>query len=278
MSSQSREQPPAGPPWDQPLAGAPLAFVDLEMSGLDPARDRVLEICIERVQGGQIMDRLATLVRPDDGCPVAATEIHGIRDVDVVDAPEFGAIAPRIEALVDGAIVVAHGAEWDVAFLHAEMARAHRPWRLLHGLDTLPLSRRAFALESHRLQAIARALSLQSGRPHRAADDVALLRQLFARLVSFFVVVTPRQLWQIQMGKRVVPEHIVAAARRAAELSCAVSIRYRPSTGPPRELMFCVRSVRTDLDPPLVLGYLQPTRGRRELRADRILSIEMPGQ
>ena len=45
--------PPAGPPWDLPIAEAPLAFVDLEMTGLDAVHDRVVEVCVERVVGGE---------------------------------------------------------------------------------------------------------------------------------------------------------------------------------------------------------------------------------
>ncbi|MBV9948547.1 MAG: hypothetical protein JOZ69_16980, partial [Myxococcales bacterium] len=47
------DPPPPGPPWDLPVTEAPLAFVDLEMTGLDVARDRVVEICAERVVGGR---------------------------------------------------------------------------------------------------------------------------------------------------------------------------------------------------------------------------------
>jgi DNA polymerase-3 subunit epsilon len=53
-----------------------------------------------------------------------------------------------------------------------------------------------------------------------------------------------------------------------------VRVRYRPARRGPEELVVRVMGVRTDLDPPRVLGYLLPSRSRRELRADRILAIE----
>ena len=56
-----------------------------------------------------------------------------------------------------------------------------------------------------------------------------------------------------------------------------MTVRYRPARRRPEELVFCVTGVRTDLDPPRVLGYLLPSRSRRELRADRILAIDSPG-
>src|ERR671932_678317 len=88
-------EPPSGSPWDDALEEAPLVFVDLEMDGLRPAVDRVIEVCAELV--------------------------------------------PQIERVLEGAVLVAHSASWDVAFLEAELARAGRPRRIEHYLDTLTL-------------------------------------------------------------------------------------------------------------------------------------------
>ena len=57
--------PPAGPPWDLAFADAPFAFVDLEMTGLDVARDRVIEVCIERVKNGEREALFSRLVNPE---------------------------------------------------------------------------------------------------------------------------------------------------------------------------------------------------------------------
>jgi DNA polymerase-3 subunit epsilon len=58
--------PPPGSPWDLSVGEAPLAFVDLEMTGLDVANDRVVEVCIERVVGGAVVRSLASLVDPGE--------------------------------------------------------------------------------------------------------------------------------------------------------------------------------------------------------------------
>src|SRR5262245_57301901 len=139
--------PPSGPPWDLPLAEAPLVFLDLEMTGLRPEVDRVIEVCAERVRGGAVEGSLETLVRPEGG-EHGNVHVHGITPLELATAPAFPAIADRLEALLDGAIPVAHAAAWDIAFLEAELARAGRPRRFTHYLDTLTLSRRALALPS----------------------------------------------------------------------------------------------------------------------------------
>src|SRR5215475_15675282 len=105
-------EPPPGSPWDDPIAAAPLAFVDLEMTGLDAGRDRILEICVDRVRGGQLEGSLCSLVRPDGGV-FGNAHVHGIEPAAVAGAPSFAELAPRVEAAIDGAVLVAHAAAWD---------------------------------------------------------------------------------------------------------------------------------------------------------------------
>lgn len=271
--ASSRPDPPPGPPWDAPLAEAPLCFLDLEMTGLRPEADRVLEICLERVRGDRTEGALTTLVRPEGGA-FGNAHVHGIDPADVARAPLFAELAPRVEALLDGGIVVAHAAAWDVAFLEAELRRAGRARPIPCYLDTLALSRRAFALPSHRLSALCASLALPRAREHRAADDVAALRAVFERVVRELAPTTPRDLWHVRVGERHARPELVEAAVAAIERDAPVAIRYRPARRGVEELVFHVTAVRTDLDPPRVLGYLLPSRSRRELRADRILAIE----
>jgi DNA polymerase-3 subunit epsilon len=168
---------------------------------------------------------------------------------------------------------VAHAAAWDVAFLEAELARAARPRRIEHFLDTLALSRRAFALPSHRLVALCHSLGIPHERAHRAASDVAALRAVFARVLGVLLPTTPRDLWHVRIGQKSARPDVVAAAVQAVDHDAPVTVRYRPAHRAAEDLLFRVTGVRTDLDPPRVLGYLLPSRGRRELRADRILAI-----
>ena len=99
-------EPPVGSPWDDSIDRVPFAFLDLEMTGLDPTRDRVVEICVERVVGGVTQGRVASLVRPPDGRS-GNSDIHRIADADLVNAPTFAELAPRVLSAIDGAVVVA---------------------------------------------------------------------------------------------------------------------------------------------------------------------------
>ena len=265
--------PPPGPPWDLPTSGAPFAFVDLEMTGLDVARDRVVEVCIDRVVGGQRTAFVHTLVNPGERLGGNA-HIHGIDAALVADAPPFAAVLGEVMAALDGAILVAHAALWDVRFLEAECRRIGAKPELGSFIDTLVLARRAFAFPSYSLDALCRELGIERGRAHRADSDVRAMRELFDRCVAVLTPVSARDLWEVRVGDRVARQAVVDACEAAAKHGAPVLVTYRPAGRPPQALQMVVLEVRSDLDPPRIVGYQHPGRGRRDLRADRILRVE----
>jgi DNA polymerase III subunit epsilon len=267
------EAPAKGPPWDESVDQAPLAFVDLEMTGLDADKDHVVEICIERWVGETRVASLSTLVLPPARAG-GASHVHGLTAAALADAPAFATVADRVEELLAGAVLVAHGARWDVSFLEAELRRAGRTFTIPHYLDTLVLARRAFAFRSYSLAALAEALGLSHTQAHRAESDVAALRALFARCIAVLAPVSVRDLWQVRIAERRARESILVACDAAVEHKATVVLTYRAARRPPEGLTMVLTEVRRDLDPPRVMGYQLPGRGRRELRADRILRVE----
>ncbi|MBX3219732.1 MAG: 3'-5' exonuclease [Labilithrix sp.] len=279
-ATRARPGPPAGAPWDSPLGDAPLAFVDLEMTGLDAKRDRVVEVCIERVRGQVVEDRLHTLVRPEGG-ETGNVHVHGLDAAALEEAPTFAEIAERVEALLSGAVFVAHGAAWDVSFVHAEMRRAGRDFTVEFWLDTLNLSRRAFGLAKHSLEALRTHFGLDATRAHRADADVVALREVFARCVAALdshagaaAPTTPRDLWEVRIAEGRAREQILAQCKDSVAAGREVTVHYRARSRPAEPMRMVLTALDLGLDPPRVIGYQLPGRGRRELRADRILRIE----
>ena len=266
--SPGDEPPPAGAPWDSPIEDAPFAFLDLEMTGLRVGDDRVLEVCLERVRGGVVEARVDRLIDPDGRRGNEA--IHGLGDAALAGAPPFAAIAQELCDALEGAIVVAHGAAWDLAFLRDELTRAGRSDRApTHAIDTLVLCRRALHLPSYALQKVAAALEIKVDRAHRASDDVTTLRAVWPRLLHDLSPRTARDLWDVRIAERAPRVAIVAALEQALASGHPVDLVYRAARRDPESLTI----VLTALVPPHAIGYLLPGRGRRELRIDRILRV-----
>lgn len=105
-----------------------LLFLDIEATGVDPYSDRIVEIAVADVRPEEEGLRTwSTLVDPGIPIPPGATEVHGITDDDVAEAPTILEIAKTIEALVAGAVLVGYNIRrYDVPLLDSELRRAGR--------------------------------------------------------------------------------------------------------------------------------------------------------
>lgn len=153
------------------LRGATYAFVDVETTGSTATYGQIIEIAIIRVEDGSITDAYQTLLRPDRGLSPFITDITGITDAILTDAPSFADVAPRIKEMLDGAVFVAHNARFDYAFVKSEFRRLGISWNA-RTLCTVKLSRRLYAHERHHnLDALIERHGLPMENRHRAHDD-----------------------------------------------------------------------------------------------------------
>lgn len=105
------------------MTGYEYTVIDVGTTGLSPTtHDRVAEIAVVYVSdSGVVQDRWSTLVNPQRD--VGRTDIHGITASDVVDAPTFSEIAPYVLRAIDGRVVTAHNAAFDLRFLAHKLRR-----------------------------------------------------------------------------------------------------------------------------------------------------------
>jgi DNA polymerase-3 subunit epsilon len=165
------------------LRGAPFAVLDVETTGLGPRRERIVELAVVRVTAsGERLAAWSTLLDP--GRPVGATHIHGITDADVRGAPAFTAIVGDLLALLEGAILVAHNAGFDAAFLAAELDRAGVTVPTLPGLCTLWLAQRLIRAPDYQLATCARLLGVRQANAHHALGDVDTTVGLLGALLA----------------------------------------------------------------------------------------------
>ena len=156
-----------------------LAFVDLETAGMVASSAAITEIGIVRVDsdaaGHVSVHEWSTLVHPGVPIPPEIQGLTGITDAMVRDAPPFEAIAPRVRELLAGALLVAHSARFDYAFLKHAFARLGQRFTA-RVLCTVKLSRRLFPdAEGHGLDAVIARHGLDCRARHRALGDARTL-------------------------------------------------------------------------------------------------------
>ena len=157
------------------------AAIDLETTGLDPARDRVIEIGAVAFTADRVTETLERLVDPGRAVPEVVLRLTGIRPEELRGAARAEAALAELGRFLRGRQPVGHGARLDVDFLNS--AGFWDPGHEI--LDTLDVARILLpGAVSHSLPQLAVEFGFNQPRPHRALDDADATRQLLMRLLE----------------------------------------------------------------------------------------------
>jgi DNA polymerase-3 subunit epsilon len=162
---------------------------DTETTGLDPnSGDRVVEIgAVELFNHFPTGQKFHTYLNPERSMPVEAERVHGLNDAFLKDKPLFAAIAHELIEFFGDALLIAHNASFDVAFLNAEFARLGHPSIADERVvDTLMLARRKHPGAPASLDALMARYQIDSSRRtlHGALLDAELLSEVYLELIG----------------------------------------------------------------------------------------------
>jgi DNA polymerase-3 subunit epsilon len=162
--------------------------IDTETTGLDPhSGHRIVEIAaIELVHHVPTGRRFHCYVNPERDIPDDAYAVHGLTAEFLASHPPFAAVVDEFLAFVAGDPLVIHNAEFDLAFLNAELTRLGRPVLVSSSVDTLSLARRRFPGSPASLDALCRRFSidLSARDKHGAEVDCGLLAAVYVELLG----------------------------------------------------------------------------------------------
>lgn len=169
-----------------PLADTMFCVVDLETTGGSPDDDRICEIGAVKVRGGVCEGTFQTMVDPGRPVPPQITILTGITSSVVGAAPEVRSVLPSLLEFIGDAVIVAHNARFDLAFLNAALGRAGYDPLTNVVVDTCGLARRLVRDEvpNCRLDTLASALRLDHRPSHRALDDALAATDLLHALIE----------------------------------------------------------------------------------------------
>ena len=169
---------------DQPLDGEFCVF-DTETTGLDPGVEYLTEIGAVIVRNGEVVEEFDTFVKPGKPITPKITELTGITNEMVADAPGEKEALEAFLRFADGRILVAHNAHaFDIRFLKAAAKRSGISFEPTY-IDTLTMAQAMYpGLHNYKQGTINKHLELPSYEAHRACEDSAALGRIFCVMLS----------------------------------------------------------------------------------------------
>jgi DNA polymerase-3 subunit epsilon len=170
-----------------PLCDLVYVVFDSETTGLNPDTDQVVQLGAVRVVNGKVVrsEIFETLVHPGISIPKRSTDVHGINDTMVSEAPTFGEVCESFRAFAVNSVLVAHNAAFDMAFLDRQTSKMDQ--RFDHPvLDTVLISAVIFGGSAlHTLDAICDRLGItipEHQRHTAMGDAIATANALVAMI------------------------------------------------------------------------------------------------
>jgi DNA polymerase III subunit epsilon len=152
--------------------------VDIETTGGWGASDRITEIGAVKVQGHEVIDKWHTLINPQRSIPASITQLTGITNEMVRDAPLFGEVADSLMAFMEDSIFVAHNVNFDYGFISQEFTRLDRRFHFPKFCTCAGMRRHFPGHRSYSLGRICSIYEISLEHHHRALCDAEAAAKL----------------------------------------------------------------------------------------------------
>ncbi|SDW32066.1 DNA polymerase III catalytic subunit, PolC type [Marininema mesophilum] len=158
---------------------------DVETTGLSAVHDEIIELAAVKMRDGAIVDRFEAFINPHRKLSSLITELTGITDDMVKDAPELAEVLPRYLAFIEGSVLVAHNARFDMGFLQQACKKLNHEPVTNPVIDTLEIGRLLYPrLKNHRLNTLCKQFNIELTQHHRAIFDAEATGYLMWKMVT----------------------------------------------------------------------------------------------
>lgn len=159
------------------------AVIDIETTGLDPARDCIIELAAIKVENNIISDTFSTLVNPGVQVDSFITNLTGITNEELSSAPDLTVALSNFYNFIGDLVLIGHNVNFDINFLYDNMERNLHKFLDNNFVDTMRLSKKYFkSAPSYKLIELAHFLDITVDNSHRALDDCVTTNNLYQKL------------------------------------------------------------------------------------------------
>lgn len=161
--------------------------IDVETTGLDFRREKVIEIAAVRLEEDKITDTFESLVNPMQRIRGSSTSIHGITEEMILNAPSIEEVLPQVLDFIEDKPIIGHNVIFDYTYLNQASLSLYGREIENSTIDTLQMFKEVFPEEhSHGLEALLNRFGKKSITKHRALADAYGLAEVYPKLLDLF--------------------------------------------------------------------------------------------
>ena len=167
---------------DKVFEGEYVVF-DLETTGLEATKDEIIEIGACKIENGRITKTFSTFVKPSRHIPREITELTGINDAMVADAPTINYVLPDFYKFCYGTTMVGHNVSFDIGFIYNIAKKLSYDFNNPL-MDTIEMARKKLpGLKNYKLGTVVDRLKIVLDNAHRAINDATATAKVFIKLM-----------------------------------------------------------------------------------------------
>lgn len=162
-----------------------FVVIDIETTGLKPEVNEMIEIAAIKVKNMEVIDTFQTLIRPRVLIPYYITNLTGITNPMVANAPHVSEVLPWFLQFVDKQVLVGHNVNFDINFIYESLMSDFQIPLTNDFVDTLSISRKKLnQVPNHKLDTLSRYFNINSDNNHRALKDCWMTFYVYRELMN----------------------------------------------------------------------------------------------
>ncbi|MGM0602843.1 MAG: PolC-type DNA polymerase III [Bacillota bacterium] len=172
-------------PFSEKLDDTEFIVFDLETTGLNPSQHEIIEIGAVKFKDGKAVDKFSTFVKAENKIPPKITEITGIEQNMLKNAPPLKKAVNKFLDFAGDAVLVAHNADFDYGFIRSALQNLNIEKEEFTVLDTLSLSRALVKdIKNYKLNTLSKYFNIELENHHRALDDAQATAEILSNLIE----------------------------------------------------------------------------------------------
>jgi len=193
----------------QALDEATFVVFDIETTGLSVSEDKIIEISAMKIKNHQIIEQFDAFVNPEQKLSAFTTKLTGITDSDVKTAKTIDQVMPDFKAFIEGAILVAHNATFDMGHIHENLKHLDLYEADYPSIDTLQIARQVYGdkIKRFNLKAVAKLFKVELKQHHRAEYDTRATTDIFLHMLTDLMKLGVKTLEDLNHLEKFIPEY-----------------------------------------------------------------------